>query len=36
MEYTTLIIDLASKLMGVDFRKSGRNLSDLDYSLLSI
>lgn len=36
MEYTTLIIDLASKLMNVDFRKNGRNLRDLDYSLLSI
>ena len=36
MEYTTLIIDLASKLMNVDFRKNGRNLRDLDYSLLNI
>lgn len=26
MSYTTLIIDLASKLLGVDFRKVGRNL----------
>lgn len=36
MEYTTLIIDLASKLMDVDFRKSGRNLRDSDYSLLNV
>ncbi|WP_195268822.1 NAD/NADP-dependent octopine/nopaline dehydrogenase family protein [Eubacterium sp. 1001713B170207_170306_E7] len=36
MEYTTLIIDLASKLMDVDFRKSGRNLRDLNYSLLNV
>ncbi len=29
MEYTALIIDLASKLMNVDFRKTGRNLESL-------
>ncbi len=29
MSYTTLIIDLASKLLGVDFRETGRNLSKL-------
>lgn len=30
MGYTTLIIDLASKLMGVNFRETGRNLEYLD------
>lgn len=29
MSYTTLIIDLASKLLNVDFRKTGRNLKYL-------
>lgn len=29
MSHTTLIIDLASKLMGIDFRKTGRNLGSL-------
>lgn len=30
MEYTTLTIDLASKLMNTDFRKTGRNLEYLN------
>lgn len=30
MEYTSLVIDLASKLMGIDFRETGRNLEFLD------
>ncbi len=29
MEYTTLVIDLACKLLDFDFRKSGRNLENL-------
>ncbi len=33
MSYTTLIVDLASKLMNVDFRLIGRNLKYLDISL---
>lgn len=32
MSYTTLIIDLASKIMNIDFRKIGRNLEYLDIS----
>ena len=32
MSCTTLIIDLASKLLNVDFRATGRNLGDLDIS----
>lgn len=32
MSFTTLIIDLASKLMNVDFRKTGRNLEYLEIS----
>jgi opine dehydrogenase len=31
MSHTTLIIDLASKLMEVDYRKNGRNLENLDF-----
>lgn len=30
MDYTSLVIDLASKLMGIDFRKTGRNLEFLN------
>lgn len=30
MSHTTLIIDLASKLLNIDFRKNGRNLEYLD------
>ena len=32
MDYTTLIIDLASKLLNFDFRTTGRNLDYLDIS----
>ena len=32
MVYTTLIIDLASKLLNIDFRATGRNLDYLDIS----
>jgi opine dehydrogenase len=32
MSYTTLVIDLASKLLGVDFRKIGRNLENFGIS----
>lgn len=32
MSHTSLIIDLASKLFNVDFRRLGRNLEDLDLS----
>ena len=32
MSYSTLIIDLASKLLDVDFRKIGRNLNSLGIS----
>lgn len=32
MNYTSLIIDLASKLLNIDFRKTGRNLEYLDIS----
>lgn len=33
MSYTTLVIDLASKLLNVEFRKIGRNLEYLDISI---
>jgi opine dehydrogenase len=40
MAHTTLIIDLASKLLNVDFRSTGRNLDfldgDLDHSLFAV
>lgn len=29
MNYTSLVIDLASALLETDFRKNGRNLKDL-------
>ncbi len=32
MNFTSLIIDLASKLMGVDFRNTGRNLQSLEIN----
>lgn len=32
MGFTTLIIDLASKMLGIDFRFTGRNLNDLGLS----
>ena len=32
MQYTTLVIDLASHLMDTHFRKSGRNLNRLGLS----
>jgi len=31
MSYTSLIIDLGSKLMHIDFRESGRNLREIDF-----
>ncbi|SCZ80204.1 NAD/NADP-dependent octopine/nopaline dehydrogenase family protein [Acidaminobacter hydrogenoformans] len=35
MNHTTLIIDLATKLLCVDFRKNGRNLAHLDISSIN-
>lgn len=35
MSYTTLIIDLASKLLNEDFRKTGRNLESLGIAFIN-